>query len=72
MAARKKVMNQYRDKIAPDYKSLGIPQRIVIDNKIRQMYSKKMEKKAKKLMLKMKKTELERVKQARQKLQGKS
>ncbi len=72
MAARKKVMNQYRDKVAPDYKSLGIPQRIVIDNKIRQMYSKKMEKKAKKLMLKMKKTELERVKQARQKLQGKS
>ena len=44
---------------------MSLQQRVITDNKIMQKYGKKIDKISKKLLMKLKKTELERVKKAR-------
>ena len=63
--ARKKAIQMMRDKFYPAYKTMAIAQRVKVDQVIMQKYAKKIAKIAKKLAMKLKKTEVERVKKAR-------
>ena len=63
--ARKKTIQMYRDKFYPQYKSMGVQQRVVVDQKIMQKYGAKIDKISRKLTMKLRKKEVERVKQAR-------
>jgi len=63
--ARKKTIQMYRDKFYPQYKSMGVQQRVVVDQKIMQKYGAKIDKISRKLAMKLRKQEVERVKQAR-------
>ena len=65
LLARKKTIQKFRDKFYPTYGGMALQQRVIVDNKIMQKYGKKIDKVAKKLLMKLKKTELERVKKAR-------
>ena len=65
LLARKKTIQSFRDKFYPTYGGMSLQQRVIVDNKIMQKYGKKIDKVAKKLLMKLKKTELERVKKAR-------
>ena len=65
MLARKKTIQKFRDKFYPTYGGMSLQQRVIIDNKIMQKYGKKIDKLSKKLLMKLKKTEMERVKKAR-------
>ena len=65
LLARKKTIQKFRDKFYPTYGGMSLQQRVIVDNKIMQKYGKKIDKVAKKLLMKLKKTELERVKKAR-------
>jgi len=64
--ARKKATNMMRDKFYPSYKDMAIAQKVKVDQMIMQKYGKKIAKIAKKLMMKLKKQEIERVKKARE------
>ena len=63
--AKKKAMQMMRDKFYPAYKTMAVAQRVKVDQVIMQKYGKKIAKIAKKLAIKLKKTEVERVKKAR-------
>ena len=63
--ARKKAIQMMRDKFYPAYKTMALAQRVKVDQVIMQKYGKKIAKIAKKLAMKLKKTEVERVKKAR-------
>ena len=63
--ARKKAMQMMRDKFYPAYKTMALAQRVKVDQVIMQKYGKKIATIAKKLAIKLKKTEVERVKKAR-------
>ena len=63
--ARKKATQMMRDKFYPAYKTMAIAQRVKVDQVIMQKYGKKIAKIAKKLAIKLKKAEVERVKKAR-------
>lgn len=63
--ARKKTIQMYRDKFYPQYKSMGVQQRVVVDQKIMSKYGAKIDKISRKLTMKLRKKEVERVKQAR-------
>ena len=63
--ARKKATNMMRLKFYPSYKDMAIMQKIKVDQKIMQKYSKKIAKIAKKLTMKLRKQEIERIKKAR-------
>ena len=80
--AKKKVVKSFRDKFYPGYEQMSLQQRVVADQKLNQKYGKKIDKRvekkkaviakvAKKLLPKVKKQELERVKQARAALRDK-
>ena len=71
MLARKKTIQKFRDKFYPTYGGMSLQQRVIIDNKIMQKYGKKIDKLSKKLLMKLKKTEMERVKKARASLKEK-
>ena len=64
--ARKKLIQQFRDKFYPGYKDMGLQQRVKVDQMIMQKYGKKIAKIAKKLAMKLQKQEIERVKKARE------
>ena len=66
LLARKKATQTMRDKFYPSYKDMAIAQRVKIDQLIMQKYGKKIAKIAKKLAMKLKKQEIERVKKARE------
>ena len=68
MAARKKTIQSFRDKFYPTYGDMSLQQRVKIDQLIMVKYGKKIDKIAKKTAMKLKKTELERIKKARAKL----
>ena len=70
LLARKKATQTMRDKFYPSYKDMAIMQKIKVDQKIMQKYSKKIAKIAKKLTMKLKKQEIERVKKARKAQKG--
>ena len=59
--AKQKVIDKY----FPTYKSMGLPQRVKIDQKIQQRYGGMMNKLSVKLMKVVKKKEIEKVKKAR-------
>ena len=59
--AKKKVVQSYRDKFYPEYKEMGLQQRVIIDQKIQQKFGKKIDKLTKKLVVKLKAGEAERV-----------
>ena len=65
LLARKKATQMMRDKFYPSYKSMALAQRVKVDQKIFQKYGTKIAKIAKKLTMKLKKLEIERVKKAR-------
>ena len=64
--ARKKAMQMMRDKFYPAYKTMAVAQRVKVDQVIIQKYGKKIDKISKKLAIKLKKAEIERVKKARE------
>ena len=66
LLARKKTIQKFRDKFYPDYKEMSLQQKVKVDQMIMQKYSKKIAKIAKKLTMKLKKQEIERVKKARE------
>ena len=61
--AKQKVIDKY----FPTYKSMGLPQRVKIDQKIQQRYGGMMNKLSVKLMKVVKKKEIEKVKKSREK-----
>ena len=63
--AKKKVVKSFRDKFYPGYEQMSLQQRVVVDQKLNQKYGKKIDKMVKKAVMKLKKQEVERVKQAR-------
>ena len=63
--ARKKTIQSFRDKFFPQYNDASLQQRVKIDQIIMVKYGKKIDKLAKKMIMKLKKKELERVKAAR-------
>jgi len=65
MAARKKTIQLFRDKFYPSYKDMSLQQKVVIDQKIMQKYGKKIDKISKKMAMKLRKQEMERIKKAR-------
>ena len=69
IVARKKTIQSFRDKFYPSYGDMSLQQRVKIDQLIFVKYGKKIDKIAKKMVIGLKKTELERVKQARANLQ---
>ena len=63
--ARKKTIKSYRDKFYPEYNTMALQQRVIVDQRLQQKYGKKMAVMLKKAVAVLKKGELERVKQAR-------
>jgi len=71
LLARKKTIQKFRDKFYPTYGGMSFQQRVITDNKIMQKYGAKIDKISKKLLMKLKKTEMERVKKNRAALKEK-
>ena len=65
LVAKKKIVQKFRDKFYPDYNDMAVQQRVIIDQKLQQKYGAKIAKLLKKAVMKLKKGEVERVKQAR-------
>ena len=66
--ARKKTIQAFRDKFYPQYNDSSLQQKVKIDQMVMVKYGKKIDKIAKKMLIKLKKKELERVKKARAKM----
>ena len=66
LLARKKAIQMRRDKFYPAYNNMALAQRVKVDQLIMQKYGKKIDKISKKLAIKLQKTEIERVKKARE------
>ena len=64
-AARKKTIQSFRDRFYPQYNEMSLQQRSVVDQKLLQKFGAKIDKISKKMAMRMKKDEVERVKQAR-------
>ena len=71
VVARKKAMQSYRDKLYPGYKDMALQQKVKVDQVITQKYGAKIDKIAKKMAMKLKKVEMERIKAARAKMKEK-
>ena len=65
LVAKKKIVQKFRDKFYPDYKTMALQQRVIVDQKLQQKYGAKMAKMLKKAVMKLKKGEVERVKKAK-------
>ena len=65
-AARKKTIQSFRDKFYPSYDEMSIQQKVKIDQLIMAKYGKKIDKISKKMAIKLKKQELQRIKKARE------
>ena len=63
--ARKAAIKSFRDKFYPSYDSMGLQQRVKVDQILMAKYGKKIDKISKKMVVVLKKKELERVKAAR-------
>ena len=66
LLARKKTIQLFRDKFYPGYKGMGLQQKVKVDQIIMQKYGVKIDKISKKMAMKLKKDEVERVKKARE------
>ena len=65
MAARKKTIQIFRDKFYPSYDEMPLQQKVIVDQRLMARYGSKIDKISKKVAMKLKKQELERIKQAR-------
>ena len=65
LVAKKKIVQKFRDKFYPEYNTMALQQRVIVDQRLQQKYGKKMAVMLKKAVAVLKKGELERVKQAR-------
>ena len=65
LIARKKTIQIYRDKFYPTYKDMPLQQRVKVDQLIMQRYGPKIDKISKKMVIKLKRDEIERVKKAK-------
>ena len=65
LVAKKKIVQKFRDKFYPEYNTMALQQRVIVDQRLHQKYGKKMAVMLKKAVAVLKKGELERVKQAR-------
>jgi hypothetical protein len=65
LVARKKTIDVFRKKFYPSYSDMAVSQRVKIDQLIMQKYGKRIDKIAKKMTMKLQKTEIGRVKDAR-------
>ena len=65
LVAKKKIIQKFRDKFYPEYNTMALQQRVIVDQRLQQKYGAKMAKMVKKAVAVLKKGELERVKQAR-------
>ena len=65
MAARKKTIQIFRDKFYPSYDEMPLQQKVTVDQRLMAKYGSKIDKISKKVAMKLKKQELERIKQAR-------
>ncbi len=65
MAARKKTIQIFRDKFYPSYDEMSLQQKVIVDQRLMAKYGSKIDKISKKVVMKLKKQELERIKQAR-------
>ena len=63
--ARKKTMQSFRNKFYPDYVNAPFAQKVKIDHMIIQKYGKRIDMISKKLAMKLKRDETERIKKAR-------
>jgi len=63
--ARKKTIQQFRDKFFPQYDEMSLQQRSIVDQKLLSKFGSKIDKISKKMAMRLKKDEVERVKQAR-------
>ena len=63
--ARKKTIQAFRDKFYPQYNDSSLQQKVKIDQMVMAKYGPKIDKLSKKMVVKLKKKELERVKTAR-------
>ena len=63
-----KTIQTFRDKFYPTYDDMSLQQKVKIDQLIMAKYGSKIDKIAKKMAIKLKKKELERIKAARAKL----
>ena len=68
--ARKKLIQQFRDKFYPGYKDMAVQQRVVVDQKIMQKYGAKIDKLSNRLAKKLKGEEGQRMKKARERLKS--
>ena len=65
LVAKKKIVQKFRDKYYPDYKTMPLQQRVIVDQRLQQKHGAKMAKMLKKAVALLKRGEVERVKQAR-------
>jgi len=64
-AARKNTIQSFRDRFYPQYNEMSLQQRSIVDQNLLQKFGAKIDKISKKMSMKLKKQEVERVKQAR-------
>tara|TARA_Y100000992_G_C20861510_1_gene302970 strand:- start:45 stop:416 length:372 start_codon:yes stop_codon:yes gene_type:complete len=65
LIARKKTIQKFRDKFFPTYGEMPLQQRVKVDQVIQQRYGKRIDKISKKMAMKLKKLEVERVKKVK-------
>ncbi len=68
--ARKKLIQQFRDKFYPGYKDMSIQQRVVVDQKLMQKFGAKIDKLSNRMAKRLKGEEGERMKKARERLKS--
>ena len=70
MIARRQLIKKYRDKFFPDYDNQPVQRRVMIDQQIMQKYGKKIDKGSKKVAMKLKANEADRIKKAKDAMRG--
>ena len=68
--ARKQTIKTFRNKFYPGYDQMSLQQKVVVDQKIQQMYGTKIDKISKKTAIKLKAAEVERIKKAKERLRS--
>ena len=68
--ARKQTIKTFRNKFYPSYDQMSLQQKVVVDQKIQQMYGTKIDKISKKAAIKLKAAEVERIKKAKERLRS--
>ena len=64
--ARKKTIQSFRDKFYPGYGEMSLQQRVKVDQMVMQKYGKKIDKISKKVAKQLQKSEVERIKKAKE------